>query len=171
MNLFAVLAQEHRLFQRLLGALERALGRGAEEGRREARLLLGVLLPALESHEELEDLVFGPREGPRDEASERALARVELEHRKLSVLRAEAAARLEAAATAGWDEERASLLNFVRRLREHMRLEEATLWPRFVDEGRSLSRGLARRAKEGVERLEREMNAALAASSSRGRKP
>lgn len=157
MSLFAVLAKEHLLFKRLVDRLERALSYDPRTAKSEIRETLLVLFPALERHEELEDLLFAPRGRPRSSAAKKAATRVEVQHRRIAALRADAAERLAMAEDATAGDLPAVILPLVKRLREHFRTEETVLWPHYEGSSRSLTRGLERRAAARVKELESEV--------------
>lgn len=157
MSLFATLTREHQLFGRLVDRLERAVSYDERTAKSEVRETLLVLFPALERHEELEDLLFAPRGGGRSASADRASARVEVQHRRLKVLKDEALERLAKAEDAGPGELPAVVLPLVKRLREHFRTEETVLWPHYEGSSRSLTRGLERRAAARVKELESEV--------------
>ena len=138
MTLLDTLAREHRLFERLLDRLERAVASPEDDAWEDSLELLLVLLPALERHEEIEREALG-------------------EHEDLAPLRR--AFRLALACPLGWRRPRAAseLGPLVARLRRHFREEEETLWPRAAERGRSLSRSAQRGAAARVRELEREM--------------
>lgn len=147
MSVFASLFLAHRLMERLIARLERSPRRGAPTAGKEARDTFLVLLPALERHEKIEDLVFGaamPEE-------------VALQHRKLDRLRAEIAQLIGGAD--GGDHARFAVLVplLAAMLRRHFLLEERVLWPRYRARGRCLERSTERAARKQVRDLEREI--------------
>lgn len=157
MSLLATLTQEHALFAQLLGRLERALIYEEDAARSEVRNTLLLLLPALDRHERLEDLLFGDLASPAVKAVKGLLAQAELQRAGIQVLRDEIVDLLR-----GSGEERVPRLKVLvadlcARLRAHFRMEETRLWPAYPDAGRSPGRALEREAQRRVEELEAEM--------------
>jgi hemerythrin-like domain-containing protein len=171
MSVLDTLAGEHALFRRLIGRLQQALRLDEDSARRQARNVLLVLLPALERHEELEDLVFGRRDGPR-RGTRQAIVELNKEHWRIALLRSELVEAMEASERVPWERYRGLAQAAAARLREHFELEEQSLWPRYrALARRSRDPGLERRAREQLKRLLRETDRREALASEYERRP
>jgi len=156
MSVIDVLMGEHQLFRRLIIQLQKALQLQENAARREARDVLLVLLPALERHEELEDLVFGP-EGEEDH-SPKIVSELNKEHWRIALLRADIAEVMKDSDQLLGDQYRIKILELVVKLREHFEMEELRLWPRYRELAhKRLGRALERRALAQLKRLHREV--------------
>ncbi len=157
MSLLATLTQEHRLFARLLGRLERSLQFDEDTARSEVRNTLLVLLPALDRHERLEDLLFGDQGAPALKADKRLLAQVELQHAGIQVLRDQLVDLLRGSTAEPVARLKVLVTDLCARLRAHFLTEETRLWPAYGEGGRALGRSLEREARRRVGELEDEM--------------
>lgn len=156
MSVLDVLAGEHVLFRRLIGDLQRVLRFEEDAARREARDVLLVLLPALERHQELEDLVFGPAaEGSRVHA--KVVAELNKEHWRIALLRAELLEAMKESGAMSCEAFRKKTLELVVKLRMHFEMEETRLWGRLRElSGRGIDKSIERRAREQLRKLLRE---------------
>lgn len=157
MRVEELLSREHAVFRRLLDRLDSERRMEEPHARVAMTEAFRILLPALDRHEEIEDMVFPP---PADDAEEDALAVVAGQHRAIAALRDEVLYALELAEDCPF-ERLSALVGFLsRNLREHLATEETRLWPRYrAVLGRPLSTNLDRR----VRALEREVERGIAA--------
>ena len=155
MRVLKALAQEHRIFLRLIGRIERALSAGEDAARAEVRESLLVLLPALDKHEEIEESAFSAC-GPIPGAG-RIEEELEHEHGRVRALRTEVREAL-GGVDRGWDAFKPLVLALTRKLRGHFQIEELRLWPRYARAmGRSRDRTLGGRVDQEVKRLANEV--------------
>ncbi len=160
MSVLAALAREHRLFERLIARLRPADDVEPGEARVQLEEALALLLPALDRHDRLEDLVYGRPEAswPKDE--ELAHRLVEAQHASIHALRAEVSAVLETDCPLARLAALAGLL--AEKLKWHLQTEEMLLWPlQARRHGRSIDGSLERQARRDVEELERAVSRAL----------
>jgi hypothetical protein len=123
--------KEHALFRALLDKLELDLAQREDRARTDVGNALRVLLPSLDRHEEIEDIVF--RYPPdRVDDDPRALAEVAAQHRGLTALRDEILFALERSTEeCPFARLRALAESLVSDLREHLQTEETRLWPLY----------------------------------------
>lgn len=126
-----LLAREHAMFRRLLDILEFNLAHPEARARAEMTEALRTLLPALDRHEELEDLVFEAPPSARDPRE--ALARVAEQHRTIGHLRDEVLYELELSEKCPFERLRSLSRFLIENLRAHLATEETLLWPHFQD--------------------------------------
>ena len=158
MNVIEVLTREHKLFETLARRLDVAALASGEGARRELRMVLLVLLPALDRHEHIEDEVFGQPGYASKGQAQKILHEVALEHAHIAGLRG----RLMGALHDTWQDPDGRLQtearDFAAHLRSHMRTEEIKLWPLYAQvASRSLDASTARRAQAQVEQLEHDV--------------
>jgi hemerythrin-like domain-containing protein len=155
MSVLDTLAAEHALFERLLREFKEALRYDPDTARRQLRDTLLVLIPALESHEELEDLIFGRA---AEKGGRHVFSELSREHRRIDLLRRELVDAMRDASECPFDTLKELILQLTARVRQHFLVEELRLWPRYRElVGRSISRSLERRAQDQFKRLVREM--------------
>jgi hypothetical protein len=158
-SVLETLAREHRVFEELIVRLERALKYPEGLARAEWKKTFLVLLPALDRHEEIENIVFEDPAYLSKEGARRLLGEVERQHGKISLLRRDV---LEALGDSGLPEfpRLGSLISqLARRLRDHFRAEETRLWPHYRSAmSRSLDRSIARRVREKLRELKRDVS-------------
>lgn len=159
MSVFQSLAEEHRMLWALVIRLERCLQDADERlARRESRNVLLVFLRALEAHERLEQLVYGKSFRELSPEGREALEMVERQHAALTEIRAEASELAARAADMDLRALKPLSARLAQELRAHFASEERELWPRYnALAGRSLRRGLDRRAGEKVKSMAREL--------------
>lgn len=131
MNVVELFANEHALFRALLDRLELVLTLPIGQSRPLVEEALRFLLPSLDRHAEIEDIVFlQPPDLPTD--SGKALAEIDDQHCHLASLRADVLLALEQSPQQGSDERLPGLLHqLARDLRHHLRTEEERLWPLY----------------------------------------
>lgn len=164
MNVRDVLSREHQSFRRTLDALEREADH--HESRAKAALAesLRRLLPALDRHEELENLIF---DASSSEDEGRALEAVTVQHRAISDLRGEILDALEMADECSFERLRGLTLFLAQSLRVHLDTEEERLWAvcrAILD--RPCDLVLAERLRRHARVLERELRRGRAAIAS-----
>jgi hypothetical protein len=161
-----LLSREHAMFRRLFDALESDLPHPEPRARAEMSSALRTLLPSLDRHEELEDLIFeghGPTSAP-----DGALDMVRAQHRAIGALRGEILYALELADKCPLERLRSLSRFLIMSLRLHLETEELQLWPhyaRVLDEpaDRDMTDPLHRRARVLEKQLRRGL-ASIAAS-------
>jgi hemerythrin len=158
MSILKTLAREHRVFSRLIDSIERSLDYEEQTARAELRDALLVLFPALDKHEEIEDLVFErPPHAPGKEVR-RLLTEVERQHKSIGLLRRDLNAALDASSRQSFDYVKSVTLELVQKLRLHFQTEESRLWPCYEQaQRRSMDQWRDRLAREGVKALERDV--------------
>jgi hypothetical protein len=154
MSIIAILAREHRLFERLVQQLEDGADLPQPLARARVAEALLVLLPALERHDRIEDLVFGDEAGGSDQDSRRAHDIVDAQHQALRALREEIEVLLRDEADSVFNRLRGLILLLTAKLQWHFKTEEMLLWPRQAALGRSVGRSLEREAAKSVAELE-----------------
>jgi hemerythrin len=158
--------KEHALFRVLLDKLELDLAQGEDRARADVSEALRALLPSLDRHAEIEDIVFRyPPDGVDDHP--KALAEVAAQHRGLAALRNEILFALEQSFEEyPFVKLRTLTESLVNDLRVHLETEETRLWP--------LYQGALRRPVESVvpvhlekraQALEKELDRVIAAIS------
>jgi len=158
MGVFASLAREHRIFSRAARRCEKSLSHAEADARRELEEALRVLLPALERHEEVEDLLFDDPAYAAQKDAKRILAMLGAQHDEIAALRAELAALLQDAQRCDFERLKTSVALFVRKLAFHFETEENLLWPSYNALGsRSIRRSLSHEVDERVDAMESEM--------------
>jgi hemerythrin-like domain-containing protein len=165
MNVREVLSREHRSFRLTLDALEREADQHESRAKSALADSLRLLLPALDRHEELEDLIF---EFASMEDGGEALDAVAAQHRGIAELREEILEVLERVDACSFDRLRGLALFLAQSLRVHLNTEESRLWESFRDLlDRPCDAVLAERLRRRARVLERELRrgrAAIAAS-------
>ena len=155
MSVIETLAREHSMFRRLLRRLEQSLEREERVARREVQNTLLVLFPALETHEEIEDVVFDPFVLEMKKGRRGFLGNVKRQHRLLHSLKKDVMRALDDASKVDFDYLRTVILQLSEVLKHHLASEEQTLWPEYLKFlGRSVSRSLDHRAAKKVKELE-----------------
>jgi hypothetical protein len=131
MTVAELFAKEHALFRLLLERLALDLAQPEDRARRDVSDALRVLVPSLDRHAEIEDIVFRhPPDGTADPS--RALAEVEEQHRQLSALRDEVLCALERSAEeCPFGRLRTLTQSLMSDLRVHLETEETRLWPLY----------------------------------------
>jgi len=155
MSVIETLAREHGLFRRLLRRLEQSLEREESVARREVQNTLLVLFPALEAHEEIEDVVFDPFVLEMKKGRRNFLGSVKRQHRLLHALKKDVMRALDGSSTIEFNYLRTVILQLSEVLKHHLESEEQTLWPEYLKFlGRSMSRSLDHRTLRKVQELE-----------------
>ena len=123
--------KEHALFRALLDSVELGLAQREDRARADVSDALRVLLPSLDRHAEIEDIVFRyPPDNVDDDP--RALAEVGAQHRALAALRNEILFALERSTEEyPFVKLRALTESLINDLREHFKTEELRLWPLY----------------------------------------
>jgi hypothetical protein len=125
--------RQHALFRALLDSLEQTLTHSGEPARAVLSEALRMLLPALDSHAEIEDVVFCLPPDMLD-ADPRALAEVSTQHRALAALRNEVLSALEQSAEdLPFGRLKSLSDSLASDLRRHLETEELRLWPLYQD--------------------------------------
>lgn len=158
MSLVDTLAKEHDLFAGWLNHLENALRTSDERSVSfKARSILAGLLPALDRHEEIENLIFHSPAYAAQWGAARLVARMSLQHAQIEALKGEAKKLLEEDSGQSLVQLQASVFLLVRKLRLHFEMEEGDLWPHYRRfESRSLGQSIDHRTRERVQALERD---------------
>jgi len=158
--------KEHALFRVLLDKLELDLAQREDRARADLSDALRALLPSLDRHAEIEDIVFRyPPDGVDDDS--KALSEVEAQHRELSALRNEVLSALERSSEEyPFAKLRKLTQSLIDDLRVHLETEEKRLWPFY--------QGALKRPVDAVvpihlgkraQALERELDRVIAAIS------
>ncbi|MBI3563635.1 MAG: hypothetical protein HY079_00405 [Elusimicrobia bacterium] len=165
MKVMDLLSREHAAFRRLLDRLETDLDHPAPRAREEMSEALRILLPALDRHEEIEELAF-ERPASDDAADEKTLAEVAAQHRAIEALRGEILYALELAGECPFERLHALTGFLARNLRDHLSTEEIRLWPRYQEVlRRSFERDLSAHLDRRIRALEREVERGIAVLS------
>lgn len=167
MTIREIFSKEHSLFRELLDKLELDLARPQARARADVVAALRILLPALDRHEEIEDIVYAR---PADAACDnrKLLRAIEDQHRDLSVLRDDILFTLERSA----QERPFARLSTLTRcmicdLRAHLKMEESLLWPLYrASLNRTTDEVLPIALRKRAEALEQELSRGIAALSS-----
>jgi hypothetical protein len=155
MSVVAALAEEHRLFERLILRLRQACELPPAQCHLILRQTLQVLLPALLSHDAVEELVFRPAHA-KDHDQRRALAIVDAQHANLRQLRLEMEELLDGEPRESLPRLRKLVGALAEQLEWHLRTEEMLLWPSCAKQAsRSIAAALERKARRGVTELAR----------------
>ena len=158
--------KEHALFRALIDKLELDLAQREVRARGDVSDALRALLPSLDRHAEIEDIVFRyPPDGVDDEP--KALAEVAAQHGELSALRNEILFALERSSEEfPFAKLRTLTESLINDLRVHLETEETRLWPFYQ---RALQRSLDAVVPIHLERraqvLEKELERVIAAIS------
>jgi hemerythrin-like domain-containing protein len=156
-SVLAALTREHALFHRMIDRLERASAWEETAARAEIRQSLLILLPALDKHEEIEDLVFSDPIYVTREGADLIGAELKREQGRVNLIRGEIRRTIEVA-NAPRERLAAVVSDLVRILREHFRIEEKRLWPHYARSmSRSRDKSASRRVDREVRRLEKEI--------------
>lgn len=159
MSVLETLAREHRVFEALVGRLESALKYPEDLARSEWRKIFLVLLPALDRHEEIENIVFEDPACLSKEGSRRLLGEVERQHGNISLLRRDVLEALQDTGLPGFPHVGSLISQLAWRLRDHFRAEETRLWPHYRKAmSRSLDRSISRRVGEKLRQLKRDVS-------------
>lgn len=159
-------AKEHALFRALLDKLELDLAQREDRARADVSDALRVLLPSLDLHAEIEDIVFRyPPDNVVDDP--KALAEVAAQHHALSALRDEILFALERSAEEHpFVKLRALTESLINDLREHLETEEMRLWPFYQGAlKRPLDAVVPIHLDKRAQALERELGQGIAAIS------
>jgi hypothetical protein len=152
MSVLDTLSREHRLFTRLADRLENSVKLAEDAARSEMKNVLLLLLPALDTHEEIEDLVFGHPYAAQPGARV-ILAEVSAQHSEILALREDLLVALREAAGCPFAALSQMVLNLVQKLKLHFITEETGLWPHYAA-SRARNGALARQAERRVKDLE-----------------
>lgn len=166
MMVVELFAEEHTLFRALLDKLELDLGQRTDRARADVVGALRALLPSLDRHEEIENIVFRhPPDGASDVGE--ALAEVAAQHHELADLREEILFALEQ--TPGefaFLKLRMQTESLIKNLRAHLETEEARLWPLYQEAlGRAVEAVVPIHLETRARALEKELALAIAAIS------
>lgn len=154
MRIFAALAREHGVFKRMIDRMERALSWEETAARAEIREALLVFLPALDRHEEIEDMVFSDPDYAESEGAGKIIAELKREHGRVDRIRDEIHQVVELT-ECPWDRFERVVEELAEKLRRHFSLEERRLWPHYLRAmSRSRDRTAARRVDQAVKKLE-----------------
>lgn len=158
MSIVEVLTREHRVFERLIGRIERSLKLDEVHAREELRESILVLLVALERHEDIENLVFRQTSAADKRGARALFHEIAVQHRKIGALKDELLQAFDEAQADSYDSIKSLALQLVGKLRSHFQTEENRLWPRYLGlSSRSLERSVSQRAKQSVIKLERDI--------------
>lgn len=130
MKVLDALAGEHLCFRGIMDRLERCAASVDAESSFQVRALLRVLLPALDRHEQIEDIVFSASAFPPS-AAPAALARIEAQHEAWESLRLGLLDALESPEDEAASKIEALLPLLIASLRTHLETEERLLWPAY----------------------------------------
>lgn len=154
MKVLDALAREHMCFRAMLDRLERCVS-VEEKSSFQVSALLRVLLPALDHHEQIEDIVFSAPLFPPSAAPD-ALARIAAQHEALGSLRLNLLAVLEASGDEAASKIETLVPLLIAPLRAHLETEERLLWPVYREKVTSNSDKAAfRRIEPSVKLLEK----------------
>jgi hemerythrin-like domain-containing protein len=157
MRVIAALAQEHAVFVRMIGRIERTLTWSEDAARTEIAESLLVLLPALDRHEQIEDSVFADPAYASSEGAARIRAELAREHGRVDLMRVEIRRMIEGA-ECPWERFKNQISELARKLRLHFATEEKKLWPHYTRTmSRSRDRSAAWKVSREVARLEEEI--------------
>lgn len=166
MNVVELFVKEHALFRVLLDKLELDLAQREDRARADVSDALRVLLPSLDRHAEIEEIVFRyPPDGAADEPE--ALEEVAAQHRELSALRNEILLALERSSEGyPFANLRTLTESLIDDLRVHLETEEIRLWPLYQGAlGRPLEAVVPIHLDKRAQALERELDLGIAAIS------
>lgn len=130
MKILGALARNHSSFRVFMNLLSTEFAKGTIEGMVRSRDLLRVFLPALDRHEEIEDIVFQKANFPRSSDTS-ILMRIDEQHEALDHLRQEALALLESIDSRHALAAFSRLPELISSLRHHLETEEEALWPLY----------------------------------------
>ena len=165
-------AKEHALFRALFDKLELMLAQRHARAYADVSVALRALLPSLDRHAEIEDIVFRhPPDGADDDHEAfddpKVLSEVTAQHRALAALRNEILFALERVSDEySFAKLRTLTESLINDLRAHLETEETRLWP--------LCQGALKRPLDAVvpihlekraQALETELGRAIAAIS------
>ena len=155
MSVLETLAREHALFRKLLHRLEQAIDLNETSARRQIQNTLLVLFPALETHEEIENLVFDPFLMKLHHGRKEFLRKVGRQHTLLHSLKKDVLRALAGSPKDDFDFLKTLVLQLTEILKHHLETEEEYLWPEYLKFlGRSAGRSLGHRAARKVRELE-----------------
>jgi hemerythrin-like domain-containing protein len=157
-------AKEHALFRVLLDNLELDLAQRKDRARADVSDALRALLPSLDRHAEIEEIVFRyPPDGVADEP--KALAEVAAQHRELSALRNEILFALEQSFEEyPFAKLRTLAESLINDLRVHLETEETRLWPLYQGAlKRPLDAVVPIHLEKRAQALEKELDRVIAA--------
>ena len=166
MNVAELFVKEHALFRVLLDKLELDLAQPEDRARVDVSDALRVLLPSLDRHAEIEEIVFRyPPDGVDDEP--KALAEVAAQHRELAALRNEILLALERSSEGYlFAKLRTLTQSLMNDLRVHLETEETRLWPLYQGAlMRSLDAVVPIHLEKRAQALEQELGQGIAAIS------
>jgi hemerythrin-like domain-containing protein len=157
---------EHTLFRVLLDRLELDLAQQEDRARADVSDALRALLPLLDRHAEIEDIVFRfPPDGVDDDP--KALSEVAAQHRELAALRNEILFALERSFEEyPFARLRALTESLINDLRLHLVTEETRLWPFYQGAlKRPLDAVVPIHLEKRAQVLEKELDRVIAAIS------
>jgi hemerythrin-like domain-containing protein len=166
MMVVELFVEEHSLFRALLDKLEFDLAQRADRARADVVDALRALMPSLDQHEEIEDIVF--RHPPDGIGGERqALAEIATQHHELSALREEILFALERNSEEyPFVKLRMLAESLIKHLRAHLESEEVRLWPLYQEAlRRPLEAVVPIHLEKRAQALERELGIGIAAIS------
>jgi hemerythrin-like domain-containing protein len=158
--------KEHALFRVLLDKLEFDLARQEDRARVDVSDALGALLPSLDRHAEIEEIVFRYRpDGVGNDPG--ALSEVAAQHRELAALRNAVLFALERSSEEYPFAKLKTLTeSLINDLRLHLETEETRLWPFYQGAlKRPLDAVVPIHLEKRAEALEKELGLAIAAIS------
>jgi hypothetical protein len=159
-------AKEHALFRVLLDKLELALAQRQVRAHADVSDALRAVLPSLDQHAEIEDIVFQyPPDGVDD--NRKALSEVTAQHRELAGLRNEILFALERASEEyPFAKLRTLTQSLIYNLRTHLETEETRLWPLYQGAlKRPLDAVVPIHLEKRAQALEQQLGRAIAAIS------
>jgi len=166
MTVAELFAKEHALFRALLSKLELDLAQTEVRARADVSDALRALLPSLDRHAEIEDIVFRhPPDGADDDP--KALAEVAAQHRAIAALRDEILFALERSSEeCPFARLRKLTESLIHDLRVHLQTEEARLWPLYQGAlNRPLDAVVPIHLEKRAQALEKELDRGIAAIS------
>ncbi len=166
MNVAELFVKEHALFRMLLDRLELDLTQRQDRARADVSDALRALLPSLDRHAEIEEIVFRyPPDGADDNPN--ALSEVAAQHHELSALRNEILSALERSSEEyPFARLRTLTESLINNLRVHLETEETRLWPFYQGAlKRPLDAVVPIHLEKRAHALERELGLAIAAIS------
>ncbi|MBI3549054.1 MAG: hemerythrin domain-containing protein [Elusimicrobia bacterium] len=163
MSVLEVLAKEHAVFREANAQLRSCFQMQDSRAERHLRDILLALIPALERHEEIEDIVFGHSDVATASDILVYMEEAERQHRLIDSMRGTLLAAVRGSRWKSIDQMRPLVLPFVAALEAHLSAEERRLWPAYLKRfSRSLAHSAERQARDSLRRLELDLAPKLA---------
>jgi len=158
MNILETLAEEHRIFRRLLERLAKSVTLEESAARKEIQNTLLLLFPVLDAHEKIETIVFDPAHLDQGAKCQGFFQKVSHQHEQIHKLRKEVLDMRGNSRKRSFEDLKMGALELIGLLNYHFELEERELWPEYSQFLRSTAaHSIGRRVTQKLKEMELEL--------------